>query len=151
MARRVSISRPGREAVDRGALAVEFALLLPVLLTILFGILDMGTAFQKWSVTSNAAREGARRAATSRDTGEITSRAMGAAHALDPARVSVTVTCSHDGAAFAACADGPSWAAGDVVRVQVAYRRTFVTPVGEFVEHGPDITMRATSEARFEG
>ena len=45
--------RPGQEAV-------EFALLLPVLLLILFGILDLGRLFHAAITVANAAREGAR-------------------------------------------------------------------------------------------
>jgi Flp pilus assembly protein TadG len=48
---------------DRGAELIEFALVLPVLLLLLAGILDMGFLFKDWEVVTNAAREGARLAA----------------------------------------------------------------------------------------
>jgi Flp pilus assembly protein TadG len=45
---------------DRGAAAVEFALIVPLLLVVLFAIIDLGWVFnQQLSVTA-AAREGAR-------------------------------------------------------------------------------------------
>ena len=47
----------------RGAELIEFALVLPVLLCILGGILDMGLAFNNYVAVTNAAREGARVAA----------------------------------------------------------------------------------------
>jgi len=49
----------GRKA-ERGAAAVEFALLLPLLMTILLGTIDWGYYFFVQQVVTNAAREGAR-------------------------------------------------------------------------------------------
>ena len=45
---------------ERGAVAAEFALLLPVLLTILFGIIEFGMIMYGREVVTNATREGAR-------------------------------------------------------------------------------------------
>jgi Flp pilus assembly protein TadG len=47
-------------ADDRGAELVEFALVLPLLLILIMGIIDFGLAFQRYEVITNAAREGAR-------------------------------------------------------------------------------------------
>ena len=46
----------------RGDAIVEFALLAPVLLLLLFGILELGRVLDAWIVVQNAAREGARAA-----------------------------------------------------------------------------------------
>ena len=43
-----------------GAVAVEFAILLPVLIAVLFGIIDFGDLFMKEHLITNASREGAR-------------------------------------------------------------------------------------------
>jgi Flp pilus assembly protein TadG len=45
---------------ESGAIAVEFAILLPVFLLLVFGILDFGHAYYMKQVVSNASREGAR-------------------------------------------------------------------------------------------
>jgi len=45
---------------ERGAELVEFALVLPVLLLVVLGIVDFGFLFQRMQVMTNAAREGAR-------------------------------------------------------------------------------------------
>ena len=45
-----------------GAAAVEFALLLPLLVVLLFGFIQFGTAFNTKIQATNAAREGARMA-----------------------------------------------------------------------------------------
>ena len=44
----------------RGAAIVEFAVVLPLLLTLLFGIIDFGWVFLVRQTLTNAAREGAR-------------------------------------------------------------------------------------------
>lgn len=45
---------------ESGASAVEFALLLPVLMMILFGITEFGLALYRQTILTNASREGAR-------------------------------------------------------------------------------------------
>ena len=45
---------------ESGASAVEFALLLPVLMMVLFGIIEFGFALYQQAVLTNASREGAR-------------------------------------------------------------------------------------------
>jgi Flp pilus assembly pilin Flp len=47
---------------EEGAAAVEFALLLPLLVLLLFGLIEFGFAFSTRIQATNAAREGARRA-----------------------------------------------------------------------------------------
>ena len=47
---------------ERGAVLVEFALVLPLLLVLFAGMFDMGLAFQRYQAVTNAAREGARMA-----------------------------------------------------------------------------------------
>lgn len=47
---------------ERGAELVEFALVFPLLLLVVLGIVDFGFLFQRMEVVTNAAREGARMA-----------------------------------------------------------------------------------------
>ncbi len=49
-----------RHARDRGAAAVEFALLFPLLMLIVFGTIDFGRALNAQITLTQAAREGAR-------------------------------------------------------------------------------------------
>ena len=51
-------ARPGRG--ERGASAVEFAIVVPLLLTIVFGVITTGMAFSDHLSATNAVREGAR-------------------------------------------------------------------------------------------
>jgi Flp pilus assembly protein TadG len=45
---------------ERGAIAVEFAIILPVLMLLVFGIIDFGHAWYMRHMMSDASREGAR-------------------------------------------------------------------------------------------
>ena len=48
---------------ERGAELIEFAIVTPLLLLLVFGIANFGLLFQRYEVLTNAAREGARVAA----------------------------------------------------------------------------------------
>jgi hypothetical protein len=67
MVRRTETRRAGRG--ERGAALVEFALVLPLLLIILLGMLEFGTAFNYWIDTTHLANEGARWAVVDRNPG----------------------------------------------------------------------------------
>jgi Flp pilus assembly protein TadG len=54
---------------ESGVAMVEFALVLPLLLTLLFGILDFGKAFNYWIDETHLASEGARWAAVNKNPG----------------------------------------------------------------------------------
>ena len=56
---------PGRRrrSGEAGVETVEFALVFPLLLLVVLGIVDYGFMFQRYEVVTNAAREGARVAA----------------------------------------------------------------------------------------
>ena len=66
---RIGLSSAPRD--ERGAAAVEFALVVGLLLTVLFGITGFGKAYGEVVALTGAAREGARRAAVRADTGEV--------------------------------------------------------------------------------
>jgi Flp pilus assembly protein TadG len=53
-----------KTAARRGVAAVEFAALLPLILVLLMGIIEVGRVVEMSQVISNAAREGARQAST---------------------------------------------------------------------------------------
>jgi Flp pilus assembly protein TadG len=71
---RRSPSQPHRRSLWResGAALAEFALVLPVLLLLLFGILDFGKAFNYWIDSTHLANEGARWAVVDKNPGSGT-------------------------------------------------------------------------------
>ncbi len=127
---------PGRDARDRGAAAVEFALLLPMLLLLVCGIVDFGRALNAQITLTQAAREGARLAALSE--ANVVSRTQTAATGLSP--VTVTVTACPSGS-------GPTANA----TVQVSYAFSFVTPIGAIAKllggSGPGSSLTLTATA----
>lgn len=79
---------------ERGAAAVEFAILLPLFLLVLGGITDWGRFFFTQIQLANAAREGARAAVVSTaSTADIEDRAKAAAPGLPNMAVTVVLTC----------------------------------------------------------
>ncbi|MFF0343854.1 TadE/TadG family type IV pilus assembly protein [Kribbella sp. NPDC004875] len=88
--RRLPSSVHGGSSADRGATAVEFALLLPLLLLVVMGIVDFGRMLNAQESLTQAAREGARLVALGQDP---TARTQAAAGALSPVGVSTLTTC----------------------------------------------------------
>jgi Flp pilus assembly protein TadG len=76
---------------EDGAAAVEFALLLPVLLIILFGIIDFGRMYNTQITLTQAAREGVRQLALGNIT-DPTSATKAAAYPIKASDITVTWT-----------------------------------------------------------
>ncbi|MFJ8963442.1 TadE/TadG family type IV pilus assembly protein [Lentzea sp. NPDC102401] len=103
-------------ARDRGATAVEVALLMPIVLVLVMGIVDFGWAVRAQITLTQAAREGVRVAALGQpDPG---GRAVLAATGLDDVDVSVD-----------ACPAGGT-PGEDSAEVVVTHTYDFITPVG---------------------
>ncbi|SRR6266567_6634275 len=125
---------PGKR--DRGAAAVEFALMLPLLLLLLFGIIDFGRALNAQVTITQAAREGARLAALNQPN--VTGRTQASATGLSGVGVAIVSACP-PGSGPTANAD-----------VKVSYSFTFITPIGAiaklFGKSGPGSPLTLTAE-----
>ena len=97
---------------DRGQTMVEFALVVPILCVVLFGILQFGALYNDYVTLTDATRVGARKAATSRmdpsPAAAAQAAARNAAKGLTPAKLTVTVTT-------------PAWEHGQTVTVKATY------------------------------
>lgn len=83
---------------ERGASAVEFAIVLPVLLLVIAGIVDFGRYFFTQIQVTNAAREGVRAAIVlpnpaPSDMTAITQRALAGVAGVPAAAATVVATC----------------------------------------------------------
>ncbi|MGN6415505.1 TadE/TadG family type IV pilus assembly protein [Flexivirga sp.] len=78
---------------ERGASLVEFALVLPLFLLLVGGMVDFGRAFYTEVMLTNAAREGARSAMYFSTAGNTTTRAR-AAGGDSTLAVTITSPCS---------------------------------------------------------
>jgi Flp pilus assembly protein TadG len=131
----------------RGAVLVEFALVLPVLLLIVVGIMDFGLLFRQQQVVINAAREGARMATLVGYTeADVQSRvqdyltAGGVTATPTTARVPTRITPA-SGSAFNA------WE----VRVDVPYTFSMLGPIaGLFGSSFGTVTLRGAATMRVE-
>jgi len=97
---------------------VEFALLLPLLLLIVFGLIDFGRAINAQITLTQAAREGARLAAFGQPVATVQSRTQAAATGLNVTTGEISVTTCPQNAGPAV--DGS---------VTIRYPFTFVTPI----------------------
>jgi Flp pilus assembly protein TadG len=90
-----------RRRRDRGAAAVEFALVMPLLLILVLGIAEFGRAYNIQTTLSAAAREGARVMALESSPSEARSAAIAAAApavTLNAGQISVSPsTCTATG------------------------------------------------------
>src|SRR6266571_8289178 len=91
------LKRPRRG--QRGQAMVEFALGLPLLLMVVFAIVDFGRAYSVYVTITNAAREGARYGVTDpTDTSGITSAVTNAAGPYNDSNLTVsTPSCNPSG------------------------------------------------------
>lgn len=75
---------------DKGAAMVEIALILPLLLVLLFGIIEFGRAYNATISMQAAAREGARELALRRPPGQVDAAVRDAAPSVDIDSISQT-------------------------------------------------------------
>ena len=135
-----------RRARRRGQALVEFALVIPIFLLILAGILDFGVLLFSRMTVINAAREGARVATTMTETpqnipGAVQARVSAAADGLS---VTVTPTCVRQGGS---CSFTPTGAkAGDSVKVRVHYDHHMFFPLLFGTSVGMDSTVQMVLE-----
>jgi Flp pilus assembly protein TadG len=106
-----------RRTDDRGTAVVEMALVLPLLLMVIFAIVDFGRMYNAQITLTEAARDGARAAVLGTNA---TTRTQSAAQGLSG--VTVTVT---------GCPAAP--AATDDATVVAHYSFEFVTPLAAFM------------------
>lgn len=92
--------RRGRLSEERGQSLVEFVIALPVLLVIVFGIIEFATAWRTYQIITNAAREGARVAvviSTIPGSGKVQTTVQNymTNSNLDLSKATVTLTCTN--------------------------------------------------------
>jgi len=117
---------------------VEFAVIVPILLVVLLGIMQLGVVYNNWVALTDAARAGARKGAVCRSgcspnaTTATTNAVKNSASDLNQSKLSVTVTSS--------------WTQGSDVTVSASYPWS-VNIMGVVVASG---TMTAKTTERVE-
>lgn len=105
---------PAHRELDRGAAAVEFALVMPLLLLLVFALIDFGRMFNAQIVVTEAAREGARAAGYGQTSTQVNTRVEAATSGLADVTATIVDACP-----------------GELARVRVTYPFAFVTPLAE--------------------
>ena len=113
---------------DRGAAAVELALVLPILMLLLCGIIDFGRAYNARITLSNAARESVRIWALGGTHAEATAAASNAAVGLNVTDVSFD--------------SAPECTFGDTTEITVTASFTYLTPL--IADLAPGIAQLST-------
>lgn len=111
----------------KGQSLVETALVLPIIILLLTGIVDFGLLFNNYLVVSNASREGARSAITGSTNEQIRAVVNTVAASLDPDKLDVTISPD--------LLVGRS--TGVAVVVTVKYDYSMVTPIIAALVPGP--------------
>lgn len=129
---------------EGGAAAVEFALLLPVLILLVVGIVQFGMTFFQWLEIVHAAREGARWASLENPVSEVRQKVIEAAPGLKPqiADGDIAITVNGVPVADSTTID----MAGQPVKVTVAYDSPVFAP-GFKILGDTGFTIRLVSSA----
>ena len=135
---RVVKSRPS-QAPSQGQNAVEFALVVPLLFLVIFGLVDLARLYHGAITIAGAARAGARYGAIFPDDGAAIIAAVEAEAAgsgidlTDPALSEITVNCPDD----------PACPSGLPIRVEVTYTLQLILP--SFLAN-PDVPIHTSAE-----
>ena len=124
-----------RRGNERGAVAVEFALVFPLLILVLFGVIEYGAVYNAQLLVTGAAREAAREMAVTGNAGSATSAALAASPGLVPELTSGDIDFS-----TGSCAPGTD------VTVTISYAKPFLT--GMF---GATVDLTGTATRRCGG
>jgi Flp pilus assembly protein TadG len=132
---------------QKGTSLVEFALILPVLALILFGLLDFAKAFNYWNDQTHLAAEGARWAVVNSNPGSGTLQQYLQQQADTSELRGLAVVC----VAFPTNPDtGTSGHVGDPVTVTVKSRYTWLPFVSSRAGMSPTITITGSATMRLE-
>ena len=140
----LKLIRARRKNGEKGQALVEFTLLVPIFLLLLFAIIDFGMGFYSWITVTNGAREGARLGVVLATQQQIEDRVYQAV-SLPNESTQMTVTVTN--------AQGQP---GESVVVKVDYDYDLITPLAGIVSFvsgdviGPTLTFSSTAEMRLE-
>jgi Flp pilus assembly protein TadG len=138
---------------DGGAALVEFALLLPFLAILVFGVIDVGRLYGAWNETKNAAREGAAYAQVfpnqQRDYGGLCASPNNAEakvkQELGDAAVSGTLTVTFSPPVTTCDPSSGGLAPGTKITVKVSRQMTLITPLVRRLLGTPTVTAQVAA------
>ena len=121
----------------RGQAMVEMALVLPILLLLLFGVVELGRLSNAYMVVMHAARHGARHGVVGATNEEIRTYVKNAASSLNPAELTITILPDH------------GRVGGNDIQVLVSYPVKLYIPVPQGMLTNP-VTVQSKVTMRIE-
>jgi Flp pilus assembly protein TadG len=119
------------KASERGAVAVEFAIIAPILVMLLLGIMEFGRAYNTQLTLTNAAREGVRVMAIANDPAAAKTAAQSAA-----ASVSTSIPVTDITLSTQVCSTGAQ------VTLTISYNLSTITGIaGPFPMKGKGVML----------
>ncbi len=118
----------------RGQSLVEFAIMLPVMMILVFGIVEFGMGLRAYISLTNATREGARFAAVGNPAGAYPTNCDGTSNTTVVGRVCVAINglqLSNMQSISVAYPNGQ--ASGNPVIVSTQYTYHYITPLANFI------------------
>ena len=144
-----------RSRDHHGAVAVEFALVMPILFMIVFGILEFGYMMNRDMIVGNASRDGARVASLNGTYTEIrsaiTSELAASGIPTTSPKTTITIDCTKaDGTACNATSSSYDTLAqpGATAIITVRYVHSWITPGLAFL--GDTVTLEQKTQMRVE-
>jgi len=124
---------------DEGASALEFALIFPILIILIVGMIQFGIIFNQWLMIEHAAREGARWAGLRNEADFVRTRVIEAASAIGVEPGDITITPD----------DPVSAQPNTSITVRVEHDAPVITPMMEAI-FGAHVGMTAQATQRVE-
>ncbi len=153
--RRSLAARTGRDRDQRGAVVVEFALVVPILLLLVFGIFEFGYMLNRDMIIGNASRDGARLASLNAGGAEIRTAITDElkASGIITTTADVTIDCVlPDGTPCNASTDAVYTSkaeSGSTAIIKVSYTYKWITPLASSL-FGDDTILTQTTQMRVE-
>lgn len=124
---------------QKGQSLVETAIILPIILLLIMGIIDFGLLFNNYIVISNASREGARKAALGGTDTAVIQTVQNMTASLQTHDMTISITPGYSARSH-----------GTEVRVTVTYRNRMITPLIDAFFPGGEANLKSTSVMRVE-
>jgi Flp pilus assembly protein TadG len=154
----LKLIRARRKNGEKGQALVEFALLVPIFLLLMFSIIDFGMGFYSWITVTNSAREGARLGAVHAPLNVASSPCFGKA-SLDQCiedRVRDASDLTNEATKMTVTITNAQGLPGQSVVVEVDYQYDLMTPLAGLVQFmsgdtiGPTLNLSSSADMRLE-
>lgn len=119
---------------QKGQAIVELAIILPLILFLIIGMIDFGRVMNAYLVANNASREGARQAAVGKSDTEIVTMIHQTAASLDSSNVQITIL-----------PQASERSRGTEVKVSIQYQVEIITPLVSQIISNPYNIETSTS------